>query len=93
MVQKNDEGITLSETEYITDASGKLTLTLKKGMYDIYLYNTDQRKKLVEQLEKSFRSCSTIFYEQPLGQLHAWQKGIHKVDIHVKCNPCLPPAP
>jgi len=93
VVQKNDEGILLSETEHITNAEGKLTLKIKKGMYQIYLFSSEQRKKLVSNMDAKFRSCSTIFYEQAQGQLHAWQKGKQQINLHVKCNPCLPPAP
>lgn len=93
LVQRNDEGILLSETEHNTDNQGKLTLKIKKGMYEIYMYSAEQRKNLTANIDEKYRACSAIYYEQPQGQLHAWQKGIQKVNIHVKCNPCIPPAP
>ena len=62
-------------------------------MYEIFLLSAEQKKLQIMNLDEKFRSCSTIFYDQPQAYLHAWQKGEQKVDIHSKCNPCLPPAP
>jgi hypothetical protein len=93
LVLKNDGGTILSETMHKTDEKGKLTLNLKKGMYEIFLLSAEQKKLQIMNLDEKFRSCSTIFYDQPQAYLHAWQKGEQKVDIHSKCNPCLPPAP
>jgi hypothetical protein len=93
LVLKNEAGVVIAETEQTTDENGKLSLNIKKGMYEIYQNSIDQRKKLIENIDEKFRSCSSIYYEQPQAFLHAWTKGPQKIEMHLKCNPCLPPAP
>lgn len=93
IVLKDEAGILLSETVHTTDETGKLTLKIKKGMYGIYLKSAAERKKIVENMEEKYRYCGAIFNDLPLGYLHAWDKGLQKVNVHIKCNPCYPPAP
>lgn len=92
-VLRNDEGIVQKELEFTTGKNGKLEVDLEAGNYDVYNHTQSEFKKMMKDMDENTRICSEAHFLQPLIKLNVFEEAKQKINLHVICNPCLPPAP
>lgn len=92
-VKRNDEGVNTEEFAFTTDGKGRISLQLMPGHYYVYNMSQKQLNESVVNMTPEIKECTLAFLHQSAFDFPVFEDIDSKIIFHIRCNPCLPPAP